>query len=194
MLPTARLDIDMTASDLPRIELIKPEEVGEDAQAFFDFVDGPGGRAAGSKLNIIQTLGHNPELGQRYFQFGVYILRFSSLDPRLRELVTLRTATLYDSPYEWTKHVVAARKAGMPDDEIEAVKDGPDLPRWTPLERALLSATDGMIRDNRIDDGDWAIIAAAFDRKQQLDFVFTVSSYAMLAMALSALNVQLEPE
>lgn len=184
----------MTGTDLPRIPPIGEDELTEDARAFLSFVDGPGGRAAGSKLNIVRTLAHNPELGQRYFQFGVYVLRFSTLDPRIRELVTLRTATLYESEYEWSKHVVAARNAGISDAEIDAVRTGPHAPNWTPLERALLAATDQMIRDNRIDDEVWQLITSEMDYKQQLDFVFTVSSYAMLAMALSALEVQLEPE
>lgn len=184
----------MTESDQPRISPITPEEMTEEARDFFAFVDGPGGRASGSKLNVIRTLAHNPELGQRYFQFGVYILRFSTLDARLRELVTLRTATLYDSDYEWTKHVVAARNVGISDADIEAVKGGSDLPNWTPLEKALLTATDQMITDNMIEDAVWDVVAGELSSKQQLDFVFTVSSYAMLAMSLSALNVQLESE
>jgi len=188
------LELNMTGNDLPRIPPIADEDITEAARDFFAFVDGPGGRAAGSKLNVIRTLAHNPELGQRYFQFGVYVLRFSTLPPRIRELVTLRTATLYDSDYEWTKHVVAARKAGMSDAEIEAVRTGPQAPVWTELERALLTATDQMIRDNGIEDGVWQVIAGQLDYRQQLDYVFTVSSYAMLAMALNALNVQLEPE
>ena len=184
----------MTDNDLPRIPLIKDDSITDDARDFLEFVDGPGGRAAGSKLNIIRTLAHNPELGRRYFQFGVYVLRFSSLDPRIRELVTLRTATLYESEYEWTKHVVTARNAGISDSEIEAVKTGPQWQGWTPFESALLAATDQMIEDNRIDNGVWKVIAKELDYRQQLDFVFTVGSYAMLAMSLAALNVQLEPE
>lgn len=191
---TLRLELDMTDYNQPRIPPIEPAEMTDDVRDFFAFVDGPGGRAAGSKLNIIRTLAHNPELGQRYFQFGVYVLRFSTLEPRIRELVTLRTATLYASDYEWEKHVVTARNIGISEAEIEAVKIGPQLPIWSPLESALLSATDQMIRNNGIEDSVWDVIAGELDYKQQLDFVFTVSSYAMLAMSLNALKVQLEPE
>jgi len=184
----------MTENALPRIPPIRSDAIDDDARDFLEFVDGPGGRASGSKLNIIRTLAHNPELGRRYFRFGVYVLRFSTLDPRIRELVTLRTAVLYESDYEWTKHVVTARNVGMSEAEIEAVKTGPQWPDWSPIERALLTATDQMIEDNRIEDDVWAVIAAELDHKQQLDFVFTVSSYAMLAMSIAALNVQLEPD
>jgi len=184
----------MTAPSLPYIPLIGPDEITEETQAFFDFVDGPGGRASGSKLNVIRTLAHNPDLGQRYFQFGVYILRFSTLEPRLRELVTLRTASLYGSEYEWSKHVPPARKAGISDAEIDAIGSGPQLPGGDTLENALLLATDQIVKENRIDAAVWQIIAGQLDYRQQLDFVFTVSSYAMLAMSLAALNVQLESE
>lgn len=177
-----------------RIPPITPEEYDDAVRTFLAEVEGPGGRKAGSSLNVILTLAHNPELASRYFQFGVYVLRFSTLDPRLREITTLRTAWLYGSEYEWTKHVLTALKVGVTEAEVEAVKHGPDAPGWGQLERDLLRAVDQLIRHNKIEDATWAGIARHFDKKQQLDFVFTVSSYAMLAMVLNALRVPLEAE
>lgn len=177
-----------------RLAPIMPAEYDDDVRAFLAQVEGPGGRKAGSSLNVILTLAHNPELAKRYFNFGVYILRFSSLDPRLREITTLRTAWLYDSEYEWTKHVATALRVGVTAAEIEAVKKGPDDGGWGQLERDLLSAVDQLIRKNRIEDATWAGIARHLDKKQQLDFLFSVTSYAMLAMVINSLRIPLEDE
>ena len=176
----------------PRVLPIGPDEYNDDVRAFFDQVDGPGGRQAGSRLNIVRTLAHNPKLAARYFNFGVYILRFSSLDPRIREIATLRTAWLYKSEYEWTKHVVAGRRAGLTDPEIERIKAGPDDGDWGQLERDVLRGVDQIIRQNEISDAVWAGLAQHFDKQQLLDFMFTVGSYAMLAMVLNGLRVDLE--
>lgn len=178
----------------PRIPLVDPAQSNADARAFFEAVDGPGGRPAGSKLHVIRTLAHNPELGRRYFTFGAYILQESTLDPALRELVTLRTAALYDSDYEWIKHERKARGLGVFDEEIAAARSGEPVATWPPLTRALVDATAQIVQHSAIDDATWEIIAGELDYAAQLDFVFTVSSYAMLAMCLGALRVQLEPE
>jgi len=174
----------------PRVPAVDPATASEDQARFFAMVDGPGGRPAGSKLNVIRTLAHNPELGRRYFDFGRYILNESTLDPALQEIVTLRVAALYGSDYEWNKHERKARSVGVSEEDIAAVRTGTQAAHWPPLTRALVAASEQMVRENSIDDATWSVIASELDHAGQLDFVFTVSSYAMLAMALAALRVE----
>lgn len=177
-----------------RIPPITPAEYDDEVRAFLAQVEGPGGRKAGSSLNVIRTLANNPELGSRYFNFGAYILRFSTLTERVRELVTLRTAWLYECEYEWEKHLVKALAAGITEAEVEAITQGPQAATWSDSDRSLLEATDGMIRHNRISDATWAGLERDLDKKGLLDLMFTISSYAMLAMVLKGLRIPLEDE
>ena len=167
-----------------------PDEVRES----FARVEVPGGQLDFSKLNVTLTLAHHPELAIPYLNFGMHILRGSTLSERVREIATLRTAWLYRSDYQWQKHAQAAQRIGMTPEEIEAIKAGADSPVWSQFERHLLRAVDQLRNHTAIDDETWNGLGEHLDRRQLLDFLFTVGSYAMLAMVLNAVRVQLEVE
>jgi len=182
-----------TSSPPPaRIPPITENEWTDKVREFFALVDGPGGRAKGSKLNIVKTIAHHPDMAIPYFNFGRYVLNRSTLSPRQREMVTLRTAWLYDSEYEWLQHAAGAKRIGMTADEIEAIKTGADAPSWPKEEQYLLRAVDQLRNTTTIDDETWTGLSAFLDRRQLLDLLFIVGSYVMLAMALNALRVQLD--
>jgi alkylhydroperoxidase family enzyme len=177
-----------------RIAPTTPEEWTDEMRDAFAILEGPEGRQRGSKLNVVLTLARHPDLAKAYLAFGMHILRNSTLTERWQEIATLRTAWLFRSEYEWTKHVVRARRIGMSEEEIEAAKSGADAAVWSPLERAMLRAVDGLIGNHAIDDATWQALAAELDERQLLDFTFTVTNYAMLAMVINGVGIQLESD
>jgi 4-carboxymuconolactone decarboxylase len=177
----------------PRIPPITPSQWTDEVKEFFAEREGAGVQPGISKLNITLTLAHHPDLALPYLQFGMHILNRSTLSGRVREIATLRTAWLYRSDYEWDKHAQGAKNIGMTAEEIEAIKAGADDPVWSKFERYVLRAVDQLRNDVAIDDETWNGLAEHLDRRQLLDFLFTVGSYAMLAMVLNGIRVQLEP-
>ena len=61
--------------------------------------------------NSFRTLLHVPELVDRTMTFHNYITQDSSLSPRIRELLILRTAWLHGSDVIWRERVSFARKS-----------------------------------------------------------------------------------
>ena len=145
-------------------------------------------------LNALGTLARHPELARAWNTFNGHILFASSLTPRVRELLVLRVAHLRNATYEWTQHVVLAADAGLDDADVARVADGPDAPGWTPLEAALLQATDELVRGACITDPTWASLSAALDDEQLMDVVFTVGAYEVLAMAFNSFAIQLDAD
>lgn len=177
----------------PRIPPVTPSQWTDEVREFFAQRERAGGQSDFSKLNIALTLAHHPDLAIPYLKFGMHILNESTLSARAREIATLRTAWLYRSDYQWDKHAQGAKNIGMTAGEIEAIKAGADAPGWSKFERHMLRAVDQLRNDVAIDDETWNGLAEHLDRRQLLDFLFTVGSYAMLAMVLNAVRVQLEP-
>ena len=176
-----------------RIATITPEQENDPkVREYFAAMEGPGGRAGGTKLNLVLTLARYPELAIRYHGFGMQFINFSSLPNRLAEIVTVRAAWLYRSDYEWTKHVAKAKRFGVTDAEIETIRDGSFGGTLSKLERHALRATDQLHAHTAIDDATWAALAAELSEKQLLDLLFTVGSYAMLAMVLNGARIQNE--
>lgn len=168
----------------PRIEALDPEHIDPELRQRFG--DAP-------LLNIFRTLAHHPKLLTRWLVFGNHVLSKSTLTPRDRELAILRVGWLCRAGYEWGQHVLIAREAGLGDDEIERVADGPEAPGWSEAERALLQATDELHADAFVGDATWAALARHYDTRQLLDLVFTVGQYQLVSMALNTLGVQPEP-
>ena len=146
----------------------------------------------GRILNIYTTLAHHPELLRRWLVFGSHVLGGSTLSPRARELVILRTGFRCGSEYEWGQHSVIARLVGISDEEIRRITAGPTAPGWEPFEAVLLRAADELHDDHVISDATWGALREQYDVKQLLDLVFTVGQYTMVSMALNTLGVQRE--
>ena len=152
----------------------------------------PPRREGGRPLNIFTTLGRHPKLFKRWQVFGAHILGKSTLSPRARELLILRTGWLCRSQYEWGQHAVIGRMVGLSDEEIRRITEGPDAPGWDPFEATLLRAADELHEDAMIEEDTWAALSAVYDTKQMMDVVFTVGQYTLVSMALNAFGVQLD--
>ncbi|MBJ7338315.1 carboxymuconolactone decarboxylase family protein [Mycolicibacterium sp.] len=143
--------------------------------------------------NAIATFVNHPELTRSYLTFSFYLLTRSSLVPRLRELAVLRIAHLTACAYEWDEHVAIGQKAGLTLKDIDALQRGEAIDEF---DRTVLTAVDELVEDTRLSDATWAALGERMDKRQLMDFVFTVGGYHMLAMALNTFGVEpagLEP-
>jgi 4-carboxymuconolactone decarboxylase len=175
--------------DTPRIPALPPDEWDpETRDALAQSLAGPDG----SPLNIFATLANHPKLLKRWMVFANHVLSKSTLSPRHRELLILRTGWLCGSEYEWGQHVLLARRCDITDEEIARVQAGPDAAGWDPFEAALLRAADDLHTDAMVSDATWAALAERYDTEQLLDTVFTVGQYHTVAFALNSCGVQLD--
>jgi 4-carboxymuconolactone decarboxylase len=172
----------------PRVPLRGIDDDPRLAELFAKGLSGPDG----SILNIFGALGNHPDLLRRWLVFSAHILAKSSLSPRVRELVILRTGWNCRSRYEWGQHVLIARDCGMTDDEIDAVRVGPADPSWDAQDGALLRAVDELHHSRAIGDHTWQELCQFLSTEQVLDLVATVGNYTLVAMFLNTLRVPLD--
>lgn len=172
----------------PRIPPLRPDERDERTAEMLDALRAPDDR----ELNIFATLARHPRLFRRWSAFGGVLLYGGDLSPRHRELLILRTGWLCRSEYEWGQHVAIARAAGISDDEMASVREGPAAERWTPLERVLLQAADELHESARISDETWAALAGEYDEKQLIEVCMIVGQYHLVAFTLNSLGVERE--
>ena len=143
-------------------------------------------------VNDVRTYVRHPVLLKRVMPFEHYISGESTLSPRHRELLILRTAWLCRSDYEWARHGAAARKAGISNDELTRIARGPDERGWDAFEAALLRAADELHVSSFVSDATWKTLTARYNTQQVMDAVFTVAELTMLSGTVNALGVQIE--
>jgi alkylhydroperoxidase family enzyme len=161
----------------PRVPPLSPTERDERQAALV--------REAGAELGVYTTLVRHTDLFADFLPFGRRLLRFTSLEPREREVLILRTAWRCRAAYEWSHHEVIGRHAGLTD---------ADLAELTAAEPAglLPRAADELVRDHMLSDATWAELTAAYTVPQVIEVCMLVGEYAMLAGALNSLGVQIE--
>jgi 4-carboxymuconolactone decarboxylase len=138
------------------------------------------------RSNVLGLLARHPALARAFLTFNAHLLTSSNTLPvRERELAILRMAWRRRCRYEWVQHVLIARRAGVTDEEIAAVRAGDD----TLLNRAV----DELDERSELSDPTYAELAEIYDERQLMDFVFTVGTYGLLAMAFNTFGVELDP-
>ncbi|MEJ7722476.1 MAG: carboxymuconolactone decarboxylase family protein [Ilumatobacteraceae bacterium] len=80
-------------------------------------------------LNIFAMLAGGEGVLRTFTRLGNHLLFKSSLDPMLRELAILRVGALSDASYEVHQHEAIARRLGMSDELIAAVRAEPGRSR-----------------------------------------------------------------
>ena len=174
----------------PRVEPLPESEWSEEVRA--ELEPSRAGVGLPKPPNVLATIARHPKLLKRWNVFGNHILFKSTLSARHREILILRIGWLCQAEYEWGQHVRIGKRAGLTDDEIARIKEGPDAAGWDPFEALLLRATDELHADSFIGDATWNALAARYDTQELMDLVFTVGQYNLVSMALNTLGVQLD--
>jgi 4-carboxymuconolactone decarboxylase len=147
----------------------------------------------GPAVNIFRTLVHHPKLFKRWLVFANHVLFKSTIPARDREILILRTGWRCRAEYEWGQHVLIGKAAGLSDEAIARIADGPEAPGWDPFDAALLRAADELHDDHFISDATWDALGARYSPEQLMDAVFAVGQYTLVSMALNTFGVQLDP-
>jgi alkylhydroperoxidase family enzyme len=151
-------------------------------------------RPDGTELNIFATLARHPKLFKRWSAFGGTLLYGGTLPERARELLILRTGYLCRAHYEWGQHVEIGRAAGLSDEEIARVAEGPGAEGWSAEDAELLRAADELHLDSCIANPTWAALAARWDEQQLIEVCMVVGQYHLIAFTLNSLGVQPESD
>ena len=173
----------------PRIAPLPPTGNRPDIQELLDAATDVTGGAA----NVVLTLARHPGLFRRFTPLSGKLLTAGKLPPALRELLILRTAWLCRCDYEWGQHVRIGQTAGLDEETITRIAGDVDPQVWSPLEQAVLRATDELVADHRVGAGTWARLAEDLDEAQLIELVMVVGTYVALAGFLNSAEVEREP-
>ena len=171
----------------PRIPPLSESEWNEEQKELLE-----GLRRDGHVYNIFATLARHPQLLKRWLVFAGHVLGKSTLPSREREIVILRMGWLCRAQYEWGHHVAIGKQAGLTDDDIKRIREGPDATGLDAFEAILLRAVDELHSNTFIGDSTWKALTERYNTQQVMDLIFAAGQYRLVSMALNSLGVQLE--
>ena len=144
----------------------------------------------GSTGNVLGTLFRAPELAKSVQPFLRYTSLDSSLPPRHRAMVILRTAWLSQNAALWANHVAHAQTAGLTSEDLHQIAIGPGTDGWEAFESRLLTFVDELFINSSVTDDTWAAVSAEYDVYNMVDAVMTVAEFTTLSVLLNSLGVQ----
>ena len=170
---------------VPMVSLERARELGE----------AMGMPARRTQSEAFRTVANNPGVARVAFGQLMQLLENNKFDTRLRELMIMRIGWVTGSAYEWTQHWRVATTAGIPPEDILAVRDWQNSPssgRLNPADRAILAATDECLAGKSISDAAWADVAKhVTDPGQQVEFVISMGNWLSFSMLFRNLRTPL---
>jgi len=172
-----------------RVPLVEKETATPAQQAVWDRISQSRGRVAGPFAALL----HSPELARRIAETGHYVRFDGPLPQTVRELAIITVARALDCQYEWAAHAVLARKAGVREEAITAIREGKAPAGLTPEEAQVSGYAAALLRQHRVGDAEFAALQARFGLEGLVDLTATIGYYAMIACALNAFAIQPTP-
>ncbi|OBH98049.1 carboxymuconolactone decarboxylase family protein [Mycobacterium sp. E2733] len=147
-----------------------------------------------AELSIFQVLLNHPPLARAINDLLATMLWHGALDPRLRELVIMRIGWLTACDYEWTQHWRVASRLGVAPADLLGVRDWRAHDGFGAGERAVLAATDDVVRDGAVSAASWAACERELggDTTVLIELVTAIGAWRMVASLLQSLQVPLE--
>ena len=142
-------------------------------------------------INLTRMLLHCPvPMVKSFLDFGLSF-RTGNLEPKLRELVILRMATLRGSSYELMHHLPAAKMAGWSEMEISAITST----QPTGLEEKYSIAiqfVDDCSKLGKASDSIFEKASKVFSAPEIAEVALLAGFYEMLACFLETMGVKLD--
>ncbi|HXV10325.1 MAG TPA: carboxymuconolactone decarboxylase family protein [Burkholderiales bacterium] len=135
---------------------------------------------------------HCPPLAERVMRLGAYVRFEGKLDHRVRVLAALTAARELDAAYVWGAQTGQARKHGVPEGTIAAIREkhSRGLP---PGDAQIVEFTRDLIRKHRADDASVKALRERFGDEQFIELTGTIGYYSMLAMTVNACELEASP-
>ncbi|MDD2902924.1 MAG: carboxymuconolactone decarboxylase family protein [Syntrophales bacterium] len=158
-----------------------------EAQEIYDRLAAKRGRIDGMYLSLL----NDPELTHQVGALGTYLRFEGALPDDMRELTILWLARRLKAAYEWVKHVPYARKAGIPEEVLEAIRTGREPAGLRSDLQLALQVADCVLEKRSLPAPLQDSLAAAVGLAGVVELVVLCGFYEMIAGVIFAFDVPL---
>jgi alkylhydroperoxidase family enzyme len=169
-------------TDTVRIAPVAPENfTAEQAELVGDW----------KHLVFSRVIVNNPKMYRTFVPHIEAVIARTSLPPRDRQVIVLRTLATCNDIYELAHHLTISRNAGLGEEEIAAFQSGTGA-CLTAFDRTLIKAADELKSDQMVSDETWAALAERYSTEQLMEVVFLAGCYQTMAMLTKSFGMRIE--
>jgi 4-carboxymuconolactone decarboxylase len=174
---------------MARVPIVKREQVPEQFREAFDAITAESGGVIVSGPGSITI--NSPEMARRRNHLTSYLRYETTFPKRIQELAIITTARAMDCPYVWNAHAPAARRAGVSDALIDALRERRSLPSMSADEAAVVNYAMEFFQTHKVSQKTFQAALDQFGAQHLTELTTLMGSYAQTAFILNAFDVQL---
>jgi 4-carboxymuconolactone decarboxylase len=174
---------------MARVPIVKREQVPEQFREAFDALTAESGGVIASGPGSITI--NSPEMARRRNHLTSYLRYETTFPKRIQELAIITTARAMDCPYVWNAHAPAARRAGVSDALINALRERQPLPPMSADEAAVVTYAMEFYQTHKVSQKTFQAALDQFGAQHLAELTVLMGSYAQTAFILNAFDVQL---
>jgi 4-carboxymuconolactone decarboxylase len=173
---------------MARIPLVTREQVSPNEQPAYDAF--MASRAGRPNIGPYTLLLHMPEMAQRLEALRTYLRDETSLPPKLQELVMISVAREMSCAFIWYAHAAAARRAGVRDDIVDAIRDRRSLTNLDPAEQTVVDFARELLQNRKVSRPTFDAATAHFGQRGTMALTNLIACYAVLAYNMNTYELQ----
>ena len=131
----------------------------------------------------------SPDMARRCFDFLDYLRFKTSVNKRLNEFAILIQARISNAQYEWWAHETIARRAGLSDGVMDALRACQRPPAMQDDERLVFDFCIQLSLNHRVPDALWQEGVTQMGEQAVVDLTVLSGTYVMVSMLLNATQV-----
>ncbi|HIF42602.1 MAG TPA: hypothetical protein EYG27_12865 [Dehalococcoidia bacterium] len=132
---------------------------------------------------------NSPEMRKRANHLVFYFREESELPQNIQEMVMIMTARAKDCQYIWFAHAARARKEGISDAFVDALRDKKPLPKLQGAEQIVVDYATELFGTNRVSDATFKTAIDHFGALLLTELTTMMGYYSMLALNVNAFEV-----
>ncbi|MFO1324548.1 MAG: carboxymuconolactone decarboxylase family protein [Burkholderiales bacterium] len=171
---------------MARTPQLDVDKLSDEQRRVYDAISaGPRGSVRGPLAVWLQS----PQLAQKAQELGAFCRYGSSLPPRLSELAICTMAGHWRAGYEWHAHAEIARRAGVTDAALEALRTGTQPHFDQPDERVVHRFAGELLATHRVSQPTWDEAQALLGMRAVVDLVGVLGYYTLISMTINAFEI-----
>ncbi len=131
----------------------------------------------------------SPDMARRCFDLLDYLRFQTSVDKRLNEFAILIQARIANAQYEWWAHEPIARRAGLSDAVMDALRQCHRPAAMQADEALVYDFCVQLSLNHRVPDALWQQAVAQMGEQRVIDLTVLSGTYSMVSMLLNATQV-----
>jgi alkylhydroperoxidase family enzyme len=171
---------------MARVPYVEADSGGQVRRLFEDIE-----RGRGTVLKLYRALANQPPALEAFMGMSLYVRDYSRVAPAMRELVILATAHALDEEYELAQHEALARKVGLEEAKISALRfENADL--LEPREQAVVKYAFAITRTRSVRDDTFDALLVHFTISEIVDITLIIGWYHLCSVVIRGLGIELE--